>query len=46
MEPDGSLPQLQMPPPVSNLSQHNPVHIPKSHFLIHLSIILPSVLAS
>jgi len=32
------------PPPVSNLSQLDPVHTPTSHFLnIHLKIILPSM---
>ena len=31
------------PPPVPTLSQHDPIHIPTSHFLmIHLNITLPS----
>jgi len=43
MEPKGSLPHLQEPPPVPILRQLDPVHIPTSHFLkIYLNIIPPS----
>ena len=48
MEPDGSLPHLQVPP-VPILSQLDPVHTPTSYFLkihlninLHLSLGLPS----
>jgi hypothetical protein len=42
MEPEGSLPHLQVHAPVSILSQLNPIHNPTSRFLkIHLNIILP-----
>jgi hypothetical protein len=44
MEPEGSLPRLQVPPPMSVLSQLEPVQTPTSHFLkVHLNIILPSM---
>ena len=33
MEPEGSLPQLQVPPPMSVLSQLDPVQTPTFHFL-------------
>jgi len=43
MEPEGSLPHSQGPPPVPILGQPNPVHIPTSHLLeIHPNIIHPS----
>jgi hypothetical protein len=39
MEPQGSLPHLQVPPPASILSQLNLVYTLTSHFLkIHLNI--------
>jgi len=41
MAPEGSLPNSQVPPPVPNLSELNPVHIPTSHFEVlgtHLHI--------
>ena len=43
MEPEGSLPQSQVPPPVPILSQLDPVHTPTSQLLkLHLNIFLPS----
>ena len=43
MEPEGSLPHSQRPPPVPVLGQPNPVHIPTSHLLeSHPNIIHPS----
>jgi hypothetical protein len=42
MEPEGSLPIKNTSPPVSILSQLDPVHAPTSLILkIHLNIILP-----
>jgi len=47
MEPEGSLRQSQVPPPVPIMSQLYPVHTPTTHFLkVHLNIILPSMLGS
>ena len=44
METENSLPQTQVPAPVSILSQLDPVHNSTSHFLkIYLNIILPSI---
>jgi len=43
MEPEGSLPQSQVPATCPILSQLDPVHTPTSNFLkIRLNIILPS----
>ena len=43
MEPKGSLPHSQVPPPVPILRQLDSVHTPTSHFLnIHLNITFPS----
>ena len=45
METEGSLPHSQSSPPVSILSQINPIHDP-SHFLkIHITFIFPSSLS-
>jgi len=43
MEPEGSVPQSQVPPPVHILSQLDPFHNPSFQILkIHLNIILQS----
>ena len=43
MEPEGSLPQSQVPATFPILSHLDPVHTPTSHFLkIYITIILPS----
>ena len=47
MEPEGSLPHLQVPTPIPVLSQLDTVLTPTSHFpKIHLNIILPSTSGS
>jgi hypothetical protein len=44
MEPDGSLPQSQLPATCPFLSQLDPVHEPTFHFLkIYFNIILSSM---